>query len=146
MNLSPKKARSEWVKALRSGKYRQGTHVLRSPVDETYCCLGVACDLYADLEDNQMAKWEDDTAWTFLGHVCTMPNQVGRWLGIKPKSSFSQYLSARNDSGETFEKIADHIEMLEQVKDKEAAERSRQLTKLTDKHNLDKEVPTDEAD
>ena len=144
MNLSPKKARSEWVKALRSGKYRQGTHVLRSPVDETCCCLGVACDLYEDLEDNPMAKWEARSGWMFLGHISTLPNQVGRWLGIT-RPSFSEHLSAMNDSGKTFEKIADHIEMLEQVKDKEAAERSRQLTKLTDKHNLDKEA-ADEAD
>ena len=111
MNLSPKKARSEWVKALRSGKYRQGTHVLRSTVDETYCCLGVACDLYSELEGNSMVKWKKNisSSWEFLGHICTLPNQVGRWLGIKPKSSFSQHLSARNDSGETFEEIASYM-------------------------------------
>ena len=120
MNLSPNEARSEWVKALRSGKYRQGTHVLRSQVDETYCCLGVACDLYADLEDNQMAKWEDDTphSWEFLGHSCTLPSQVGRWLGINTGSRFPQDLSAMNDRGKTFEEIAGHIEMLEQIKGK----------------------------
>ena len=145
MNLSPKKARSEWVKALRSGKYRQGTHVLRSTVDETYCCLGVACDLYSELEGNSMVKWKNNisSSWEFLGHICTLPNQVGRWLGIT-RPSFSEHLSSMNDSGKTFDEIASHIEMLEQVKDKEAAERKKQLIKLTDKHNLDKKVSTDE--
>ena len=142
MKLSPKEARSEWVKALRSGKYRQGTHVLRSPVDETYCCLGVACDLYADLEDNPMAKWEAGSGWMFLGHISTLPNKVVRWLGIT-RPSFSEHLSSMNDSGKTFDEIASHIEMLEQVKDKETAERIRQLMKLTDKHNKE---AADEAD
>jgi hypothetical protein len=34
--------RKLWVKALRSGKYKQGTKVLRS-ADNAFCCLGVLC-------------------------------------------------------------------------------------------------------
>lgn len=33
-----------WVAALRSGTYTQGQFKLRR-LDNTYCCLGVACDL-----------------------------------------------------------------------------------------------------
>ncbi|MFO0452755.1 MAG: hypothetical protein ACK52I_29555, partial [Pseudomonadota bacterium] len=37
-----------WVAALRSGKYKQGRHALHSIKDnnETFCCLGVLCDIY----------------------------------------------------------------------------------------------------
>src|SRR5690348_17476896 len=36
--------KAEWVAALRSGEYRQGSGTLRSDQDE-FCCLGVLCDL-----------------------------------------------------------------------------------------------------
>lgn len=37
----------QWVEALRSGNYRQGHSVLHrvSAGDETFCCLGVLCEL-----------------------------------------------------------------------------------------------------
>lgn len=36
-----KKDIQKWVKALRSGKYKQGTGALQN--ESGYCCLGVAC-------------------------------------------------------------------------------------------------------
>ena len=39
MNANAKK----WVRALRSGKYKQGREWLRA--GDTFCCLGVACEL-----------------------------------------------------------------------------------------------------
>lgn len=44
MNKDIKRA---WVKALRSGKYKQGRKQLRNGNDEM-CCLGVLCNLYAE--------------------------------------------------------------------------------------------------
>ena len=38
-----KENRKEWVKALRSGKYEQGTGKLIN--QGAYCCLGVACEI-----------------------------------------------------------------------------------------------------
>ena len=38
--------RKKWVAALRSGKYKQGKGQLYDNLDEKYCCLGVACDLF----------------------------------------------------------------------------------------------------
>ena len=35
-----------WVKALRSGKYKQTTTKLRDTFG--FCCLGVACDLFKE--------------------------------------------------------------------------------------------------
>jgi hypothetical protein len=33
------------VNALRSGEYQQGKGVLHNPTDDTYCCLGVLCEV-----------------------------------------------------------------------------------------------------
>lgn len=33
----------KWIKALRSGRYKQGVKRLRG--DDKFCCLGVACDI-----------------------------------------------------------------------------------------------------
>jgi hypothetical protein len=35
-----------WIDALRSGEYTQGKFVLRNITQDTWCCLGVLCDLY----------------------------------------------------------------------------------------------------
>lgn len=40
-----------WLKALRSGDYKKGRTQLRNIADNSFCCLGVLCDLY----DN--SKW-----------------------------------------------------------------------------------------
>jgi hypothetical protein len=37
--------KKRWVEALRSGKYKQGTAVLHDVTSDTYCCLGVLCDI-----------------------------------------------------------------------------------------------------
>jgi hypothetical protein len=39
----PKKFKTKLVKALRSGKYKQGTGQLYTRFMDSYCCLGVAC-------------------------------------------------------------------------------------------------------
>jgi hypothetical protein len=50
-----------WVKALRSGKYQQGTERLREKTatgraSRRFCCLGVLCDLYA--QEHKGAGWQ----------------------------------------------------------------------------------------
>ncbi len=41
----PKKFKSDWLKSLRSGKYKQAQSTLYNQADKTFCCLGVACDM-----------------------------------------------------------------------------------------------------
>ena len=56
--------RNLWVEALRSGKYKQGKGRLRD--GDTYCCLGVLCDLVA-ADNSDAYEWqeieEDDPYW-----------------------------------------------------------------------------------
>ena len=112
----------KWATALRSGDYKQGQHKLR--VDDTFCCLGVACDLYAK-ENPTKAKWG-----TFLSDYVfevkdkevnrdTLPGSVMEWLGlntntggfIPDESKFGiNSLAQLNDHGERpFSYIADII-------------------------------------
>ena len=39
-----KDKKKRWIKALRSGKYKQGTERLK-PTQDTFCCLGVAKEI-----------------------------------------------------------------------------------------------------
>ena len=42
-----KQVKKEWLAALRSGAYKKGHGQLKNKKDNTYCCLGVLCDIYA---------------------------------------------------------------------------------------------------
>lgn len=37
--------KQQWIEALESGKYQQGCGVLYNARTDTYCCLGVLCDI-----------------------------------------------------------------------------------------------------
>lgn len=110
-----------WIKALRSGEYEQTTGQLRD--DKGFCCLGVACDLYA--AEHPDAKWnrdvdEDDCVeHTILNEAAVLPTVVRAWLGLKGATGEfvtcatpyqSDALAARNDNGATFAQVADLIE------------------------------------
>lgn len=65
-----KKIAKEWCKALRSKKYKQGGGTLHDPEDNTYCCLGVLCELA-----KKKGVIED------YDGVC-LPTVVRKWAGI----------------------------------------------------------------
>lgn len=60
-----KEIKKRWVEALRSGKYIQGQNYLLS--NDTYCCLGVLCDLYVK---------EHNICWEELTATDTQQNKV----------------------------------------------------------------------
>lgn len=96
-----------WVKALRSGEYKQGKGVLRNKEDE-FCCLGVACDLYCKAVED---IYDPDTE-SYGGKDCRLPDKVMEWLGLG--GGFGDYfgssLSTKNDNGTSFSDIAGIIE------------------------------------
>lgn len=109
----------KWVKALRSGKYKQGFGELKSSViHPKHCCLGVLCELYIQdtgkgIKDFNSGKQE-------------LPSTVMRWAGFKETTSnlgcvkfFTQNedlieyydsLADLNDDGFSFEYIAKIID------------------------------------
>lgn len=109
----------KWVKALRSGKYRQGRGVLRTGND-SYCCLGVLCDI-AGAEWKQEGLQSDlngDYAAISSGHedYCCIPSPVVKATGMKTTTGSYDSLTDKpslmklNDEGSSFAQIADVIE------------------------------------
>lgn len=92
---------TKWVKALRSGKYKQGRGCL---LDEgKYCCLGVLCEVVSP----------ESRDWYFGAQLTkTIAGKCGikSLDGALPESSESYSLSILNDSGVSFETIAKIIE------------------------------------
>lgn len=119
-----------WVAALRSGDYKQGTGSLAflgySDDDNSdervmmHCCLGVACELYQkEVGDLKIVDDPVSGSRTYDGEPALLPAKVSDWLRITPDGMYyphsddhtlGEQLTARNDTGSTFEQIADIIE------------------------------------
>lgn len=93
-----KDLKKKWVKAPRSGKYKQGFRCLRTD-DGRYCCLGVLCKV-------ARAKDED-----LLG--CYLPSDLARRAKVALRTQ--HHLGRLNDGwggepSKSFLEIADYIE------------------------------------
>lgn len=69
------------VDALRSGEYKQNTGCLKQ--GNTYCCLGVACDLF--IKENSEYGWQTKGDWNeyeINDKKAYLPLYVANWLGI----------------------------------------------------------------
>ena len=108
-----------WVKALRSGRYRQGSGLLKAKKKgqrPEYCCLGVLCNLGDDSKKNWKVNTDDGSSG--YGHpdrISTPPPRVLKAAGITVDTS--NKLMTMNDgsflagSGRLpFKEIADWIE------------------------------------
>jgi hypothetical protein len=113
----------KWIAALRSGKYKQGKHVL-SAQNGKDCCLGVACKLYLQ-EHPEMEVAERVISLVELkrpipcisygGETEVLPVAVQNWLGLKNGDGGygpceTEALAGLNDEGKSFTRIADIIE------------------------------------
>lgn len=97
-----KEIADKWIKALRSGKYKQGKEDLHDSVHNTFCCLGVLCDIgYAQPHHNGDAYIENDPDLTENCYLETKDGYI---------PSLGTDLAKLNDNGTTFEEIADIIE------------------------------------
>ncbi len=102
----------KWVKALRSGKYKQAYLRLHDAKTGGFCCLGVLCKLFeADYEGMDKRLIENHTLplsvmkdFNIVTSVCATDKKVvignGRYLS----------LAAANDNHESFADIANCIE------------------------------------
>jgi hypothetical protein len=109
-----------WVQALRSGQYQQGKQALR-PTPDSYCCLGVLCDLYR-VEQGKGA-WDPadegciDIAFEAPGEdgceTSLLPIEVKNWAGMRTNDGrygLDMSLAGANDEGAEFPRLADLIE------------------------------------
>lgn len=130
MNAEVKKT---WIAALRSKKYTQGRCNLRT-IDDTFCCLGVLCELA--VEQNVIPPATPPISWLRGGknyeyEECDgyLPTSVLNWIqveegnvntehnnsmivpGLKERDKLSDVtLTLLNDNGFSFDQIADIIE------------------------------------
>lgn len=109
-----KELKDKWVEALRSGRYQQGKFRLKRPEDNTFCCLGVLCDIMDPsrwTEGQKGCGYKDDhnQIVTF-----TLGDNLQRKVGLTQDQA--DRLSQMNDGRHhieprfTFNQIADWIE------------------------------------
>lgn len=104
----------KWVAALRSGEYFQGHSHLRN-LDNTFCCLGVLCDLHARENNTAWDLNNNVEIWFYDGDCGVLPDSVQNWAEMKDHQGKlgrgeSNLLTNMNDSGKTFAEIANIIE------------------------------------
>ena len=97
-----KKLKQKWVKALRSGRYKQTTGMLQ--LGRAYCCLGVLCRIAGARKRPRTNEfvWRGEADWSEL------PDTMRADLGLDLKAE--GHLVNMNDGGKTFDQIADYIE------------------------------------
>lgn len=124
----------DWLAEIRSGKYQQGRGVLHNREEDTYCCLGVLCELAVKQGVAVKEGWNAYTgalisAYSKPGAIehstAILPEVVMEWAGLDSQNpdlvgSFglvnederegTSSLGYLNDHGKNFEEIADIIE------------------------------------
>jgi len=123
----------KWVKALRSGKFKQGQGTLKQfnkQGQTQHCCLGVLCELYNETMKKNKKKTLPETVCDndrdfsygycrFGGKKEDLPKDVMKWAGIGNSMGefttddpvYDQYnLADLNDTGRKFKTIANIIE------------------------------------
>lgn len=103
----------QWVAALRSGEYQQGTDVLHNR-NNRLCCLGVACILFQKATEKLKVEKNSLGGFSYDGERTELPQIVRNWLGLKTVQGFyknrSTSLIEQNDFHKSFTEIADIIE------------------------------------
>ena len=104
--------KQKWVDALRSGEYQQGQCYLRT--NSGFCCLGVLCDLYGKENNVEWNLVNNGHNYEFQDRESYLPSSVRKWADLEycnpPVNDEESTLGELNDSGSTFEQIADVIE------------------------------------
>jgi hypothetical protein len=118
-----KKQAMKWVKALRSGKFKQGKQQLRSENDKggcKHCCLGVLAEIsgcnLGSITNQELLNDYGQTEMCGIGNVDGEPdyNEDGDTvlvtMRIKGKLKHFRSLAGANDGGASFKRIATWIE------------------------------------
>lgn len=104
-----KRDKDKWLLALRSGIYVQGKGTLHNAKGNTYCCLGVLChvlDGNVDLDHTLPTyEWLDEHGIQFFGF-----GNIRKMRDPAVELSKTMTLSAMNDSGISFQDIAEYLE------------------------------------
>jgi hypothetical protein len=101
--------KKQWLEALRSGKYDQGTGQLRD--GNCFCCLGILCDIFSPsgwyITDG-IYEWVHGEGLDESHEGGVLPRNFRVRCGIY--GHIEARLIEMNDSGKPFTQIADYIE------------------------------------
>ena len=102
--------KEKWVSALRSGDYKQTKSCLHK--GDGFCCLGVLCDLYGKEHNVEWKLVDAGIYYEFQDKKAILPLSVIEWAGVEDDNPeiCETPLSRLNDTGSTFNEIADLIE------------------------------------
>jgi hypothetical protein len=104
-----KQVKRKWLKALRSGEYRQGRGCLRSKgkTFDTFCCLGVLLDI------TDPKAWDRTLQSLYLWGTeraeCALPESVRDEIGLDDEEE-GTLITLNDDGGNGFKRIANWIE------------------------------------
>lgn len=104
--------KAKWIKALRSGKYKQGTGYLkREDLDDrtktTHCCLGVLCEITdVSKHDSYGGVYSFGGPDAMAGATTYLPDEIKGEISSEQQKT----LATMNDEGSSFEQIAEYIE------------------------------------
>jgi hypothetical protein len=103
-----KDIKQKWVKALRSGRYKQCTEELCNGTG--YCCLGVLAQISGSKKDDifNFLKRMNNKDYRLSKDAELLSNKFLKEVGMK--KSTQENLANMNDDGSSFEEIADYIE------------------------------------
>lgn len=102
----PKDFAEKWLKALRSGKYKQCDGKLYKEEESGFCCLGVACE-FSGVNPYEI----DGVGWIYDYVAVKSENKIpDELVGSDFNNRLVCVLSEMNDSGRSFAEIADWIE------------------------------------
>lgn len=119
--MANEKVIKQWIKALRSGKYKQGRSFLHKHTKngDHYCCLGVLCDLAVKagvIDSPTYNASENIFEYGKKKDTTLLPYKVQKWAGLRTDggnfctSKFTDNLAELNDEGKRFTTIATFIE------------------------------------
>lgn len=99
-----KKLKHKWLKALRSGEYKQGKgHLKDDFYGATFCCLGVLCEVSKLKQDlNGYYQYKNSKSDTKL------PRKFRQKIGMTVNTQ-SKLISMNDDEPKTFDEIAKYI-------------------------------------
>lgn len=107
--------KQKWIDALRSGKYKQTDSALATL--DGYCCLGVACEVFATEARLKKSGPDSDGDYSYNGETAYLPPSLAEYMGIdwrgtllKPVGGKATLAELNDEVGYTFEQIADVIE------------------------------------
>ena len=97
--------------ALRSGQFPQGYGLLHNLKTNTYCVLGVACEVFCE-HGGRLSRIQLDTIELYEGKEFTLPRCVQNWLGFASRDGCcgGTSLVKLNDAHMSFAYLADLIE------------------------------------